>query len=88
MKHVKAVHEDVKLFCYFYNNNEECPHGDEKFLYEDSEPCKYGKQCAQNLCMFKRAENDENEIDKSDSDGEHSDSDDDEADIDESNETF
>ena len=25
-KHIEAVHEDVKLFCHYFNNDKECPY--------------------------------------------------------------
>ena len=52
-KHVKIVHENVKLFCTYFNNQLECPYAQEcVFLHEDSEMCKFGKGCERNNCMF------------------------------------
>ena len=53
-KHVAAVHEDVELYCHYYNNDKECPYGDECiFMHEESENCKYGKTCDRVMCMFR-----------------------------------
>ena len=53
-KHVKISHENVKLFCYFYNNNLECPRDAQCiFLHEQSENCKYSKRCEREKCMYK-----------------------------------
>ena len=53
-KHVKIMHEKVKWFCHFYNNDKECPHGLKcVFLHEDSEYCRYKNLCERNYCMFK-----------------------------------
>ena len=41
-KHVKIMHENVKWFCHFYNNDKECPQGLKCiFLHKDSEYCRY-----------------------------------------------
>ena len=70
-KHVKIAHENVKLFCHFFNNYKDCPY-EEKclFLHEPSGKCKYGKICERTNCMFEH-ENEyrEDEI----SDGKNSD---------------
>ena len=43
-KHKKAVHEDVELFCHFFNNDKDCPYQEECiFMHEESEVCKFGK---------------------------------------------
>ena len=53
-KHVKIVHENVKWFCHFYNNNKECPQGVKCiFLHQDSEYCRYKNLCERTYCMFK-----------------------------------
>ena len=53
-KHVAAVHEDVELYCHYYNNDKECPYGDECiFMHEESENCTYGKTCDRVMCMFR-----------------------------------
>ena len=78
-KHVRISHENVKLFCHYFNNGLECPYNDECiFIHEDSEVCKYGAMCERNNCMYKhKEENDdveneeiditeENEVDESD----------------------
>ena len=53
-KHVEAVHEDVKLYCHYFNNKKESPHGDEECLYlhEESVVCKFGLGCERTMCMF------------------------------------
>ena len=38
----KHVDEDVELYCHYYNNDKECPYGDECiFMHDESENCKY-----------------------------------------------
>ena len=70
-KHKEAAHENVELFCHYFNNNKDCPFEDECiFVHEESDNCKYGKQCERKLCMFKH-ENPEEEESETDSDGEN-----------------
>ena len=71
-KHVKVVHENVKWFCYFYNNDKECPHGEKCiFLHEDAGFCRYKKLCERNKCMFKHetSKSEKKEIDAAKDDG-------------------
>ena len=66
-KHREAAHEDVQLFCHYYNNEKDCPYDDECiYIHEDSENCKFGSNCAQNLCMFQHE--DCNNVESSDDD--------------------
>ena len=67
-KHVKIAHEGWKIFCTFYNNDEDCPHEDKCiFLHEDSPICRFGKGCERNNCMFKHTkDSSENEYDNKD----------------------
>ena len=53
-RHVEAVHEDVKLFCHYFNNKKERPHGDEEciYLHEESVACKFGLGCERTMCIF------------------------------------
>lgn len=56
-KHVKIMHENLKLYCNFFNNNQKCPFDDKCiFLHEDSETCRYGKLCERTKCMYKHEE--------------------------------
>ena len=44
----------VELFCYFFNNDKDCPYQEECiFLHEESEVCKFGKTCDRVMCMFR-----------------------------------
>ena len=53
-KHMRIAHENLKLFCHFFNNNKTCPYSkDCIFLHQASPICKYGKKCERLLCMFK-----------------------------------
>ena len=53
-KHIQITHENVKLFCHFFNNEKLCPYEEECiFLHKDSSLCKYGALCERNNCMFK-----------------------------------
>ena len=54
-KHIKISHQNEKPFCYFYNNDLECPHDAQCiFLHENSGSCKYGKRCEREKCMYSR----------------------------------
>ena len=56
-KHMRIAHENLKLFCHFFNNNKTCPYSkDCIFLHQDSPICKYGKKSERMLCMFKHEE--------------------------------
>ena len=58
-KHVKVHHENVKLYCHYFNNEKVCPYGEEcVFLHTDSKLCKYGGLCERMLCMFKHQSDD------------------------------
>ena len=53
-KHMKITHENVKLFCHFYNNRMPCPYDDTcVFLHKDAPLCRYGGRCERINCMFK-----------------------------------
>ena len=70
-KHTKITHENLKLFCHYFNNKKDCPFNDEcVFLHEDSDDCKYGEVCERELCMFKHEINDEKSESKEDNDDE------------------
>ena len=59
-KHIKIAHENVKLFCHYFNNDKVCPYKEECiFLHEDSNACRYGLSCERNNCMFKQCTNEE-----------------------------
>ena len=73
-KHIQAAHEDITLYCHFFNNDKECPYDDECiFVHEDSVECRFGRGCERNLCMFKHegrtGEEDESDESEDDSDG-------------------
>ena len=58
-KHIKIVHDKIKLYCYYFNNDQECPFDDKCiFLHEESEDCKFGELCERNFCMFQHGDND------------------------------
>ena len=79
-RHVEAVHEDVELYCHYFNNNKDCPFGDQCiFLHEESQNCKYGKACERTMCMYKHEDSD------GDDDGENTDDEEDEESEDEEN---
>ena len=73
-KHREAAHDDVQLFCHYYNNDKDCPYVDQCiYVHEESENCKFGSNFAQNLCMYQHEKSVDEE---SDNDGESSDDDD------------
>ena len=54
-KHKEAAHEDVELFCQYYNNDKDCPFDDECiYLHKESGNCKYAQSCERKLCIFKK----------------------------------
>ena len=66
-KHMQIVHENVKLYCHYFNNDKVCPYKEEFiFLHEDSDYCRYELSCERKLCMFKHCVNGENADDESD----------------------
>ena len=72
-KHKEGAHEDVELYCHYYNNDKDCPFDDECiYIHEESENCKYGQSCERKLCMFRHGEaideEDENDEESDDSD--------------------
>ena len=75
-KHVKISHEDVNIFCHFFNNDLECPYNEECiFIHKDSEMCRYGSACERKKCMYKHEDknddendDDENDVDENDDD--------------------
>ena len=67
VKHMQIVHENVKLYCHYFNNDTVCPYKEECiFLHEDSEYCRYELSCERKLCMFKHCVNAENSDDEND----------------------
>ena len=53
-KHKAIKHGNLRIFCSFFNNELECPHGEKcVFLHEHSDKCKYGEACERNNCMYK-----------------------------------
>ena len=53
-KHVKICHENVKLYCYYFNSKKSCPYDEEcVFLHLESPACKYGALCERMMCMFR-----------------------------------
>ena len=78
-KRKQAVHEDVTLYCHYFNNDKDRPYDDVCiFLHEDSEECKFGNMCERTLCMYKHKSRNGDE-DQSD---EESDGDDDSINVD------
>ena len=53
-KHNKIVHENMKLYCHYFNNGKNCPFAKEcVFIHEVSDKCKYGKVCEREMCTFR-----------------------------------
>ena len=68
-KHKEASHENVELYCHYFNNDKDCPFEDECiYLHEESDNCKYGKQCARKFCMFKHEDTNEEDECETDED--------------------
>jgi hypothetical protein len=53
-KHIKISHENIKIYCHYFNNQKICPF-DEKciFLHQEAKICKYGMLCERMYCMFR-----------------------------------
>ena len=66
-KHFKIAHEGIKLYCHYYNNEEECPFAHNCiFLHENSPQCMFGKLCERIKCMFKHKSSDKHVSDNDD----------------------
>ena len=53
-KHQQIAHENVKLYCHFFNNLKNCPFKEEcVFLHEVSKQCKFSIECERQMCMFR-----------------------------------
>ena len=68
-KHIEAVHGRMKIFCYYFNNDYDCPYDDQCIFAHDASPvCKFGRECERIMCMFKHdgrdVSDDENEDDE------------------------
>ena len=49
-KHIQISHENLKLYCHFYNNKKICPFDEEcVFLHEDADICRYWTTCERDL---------------------------------------
>ena len=78
VKHSQAVHESMKIFCHYFNNDKECPYDDQCiFAHEESPECKFGRGCERMMCMFQHEESDD---DDEEDDGDESENDDDDDD--------
>ena len=59
-KHILIAHENLKIYCHFFNNEKTCPYSEDcVFLHEDSPSCKYSTACERNYCMFKHGSKNE-----------------------------
>ena len=57
LKRLKIAHEDIKLYCHFFNNDKVCLKGEEcVFLHEESDICRYGDICDRINYMFRLVE--------------------------------
>jgi hypothetical protein len=73
-KYVKICHENVKLYCYYFNNKKICPYDEECVLFHIESPaCRYGALCDGLMCMFRHEYDDvetsetfEKELEKTD----------------------
>ena len=51
--HVKIAHEEVQIYCHYFNNEKECPFNEECiYIHEKTSQCRYGDACERILCMF------------------------------------
>ena len=57
---MNICHENKKLYCNFYTNEQECPFGDNCiFIHENSENCKYEGLFERSNCMHRHITIDE-----------------------------
>ena len=69
--HKQIAHEGKKLYCHFYNNDDECPNDEQcVFLHEKAGPCKYGDGCERDYCMYEHDFDDEDEESEDDAEDE------------------
>ena len=53
-KHVRISHENIQIYCHFFNNDKTCPYENECiFLHDVAGLCRYGVLCERNYCMYK-----------------------------------
>ena len=79
-RHKEAAHEDVQLFCHYFNNDKDCPYDEECiYVHEDSNNCKFGNNCERNLCMYRHEESVGEECDDDDDDSSDKSDDDDDT---------
>ena len=56
-KHKAIAHENIKIYCHYFNNRKECPFSQDcVFLHEVSAPCRYGIVCVRDKCMFRHGD--------------------------------
>ena len=56
--HVKIAHEEVRIFCHYFNNEKDCPFEEDCiYIHEKTSQCRYGDACERTLCMFQHKEN-------------------------------
>ena len=64
---MQITHENVRLYCHYFNNDKACPYKEECFfVHEDSVYCRYELSGEWNLGMFKHCVNKEHSDDESD----------------------
>ena len=62
-KHNKITHENLIIYCHYFNNDKICPFKEEcLFLHEEAETCKFGKLCERMFCMYKHESENDNDI--------------------------
>ena len=53
-KHTQAAHEDITLYCHYFNDEKVCPCEDECiFVHKESEVCIFGQKIERRLSMFR-----------------------------------
>ena len=81
-RHKQAAHEDITLYCHYFNNEKDCPYEDECiFVHEESKVCMFGTECERRLCMF-RHEGRNGDEEESDDESDNEDTDDDTMEVD------
>ena len=66
-KHREAAHENIELFCHYFNNDRDCPFEENCiYIHEEAGNCKYGNNCEKTMCMFKHEESRDTEVESDD----------------------
>jgi hypothetical protein len=53
-KHQKIAHENLKLYCHYFDHLKSCPFKEEcVFLHKVFKECQFGIECKRKMCLFR-----------------------------------